>query len=259
MNLSLRSNYKGNLSLLFLFLGVLIFLIIVYFNFSKNNVNFVSPSKIIKLLSNDEDQFFRNFTELDLKARKYSNLQDYLAKIKRSFIEVEDSIKSKIIKLSKEADKLLFNKYPDMSKLGWNIIIFKGKEYEDGSPHVRFNTIFLPLDMIKIYPDQNLIQTLIHEKIHLFQKKYPSHPYLIEYLKNYKKYKLRKDLQKENQRIRSNPDLDDWVYFCLKDNKVLYQEFRGDNPVTLYDTIQSGKDEHPYERMAYSISEDLTA
>jgi hypothetical protein len=256
------SSRKGiKISYLFLFLFSILVLLFFYFNSSKNKVNFQSSSKIIKLLSNDEDQFFRNFTELDLKARKYSNFQDYLNKIKRSFVDIKDDIKNdiknKIIKLTNKADQLLLNKYPDISKLDWNIILFNGREYEDGSPHVRFGTIFLPLEIINRYSDNHLVNTLIHEKIHLFQKKNPNHPYIQNFLKDYTRYKPRKEMQKENRKIRSNPDLDEWIYKDKINNIVLYQEFR-ENPTTLYDCIQSGKDEHPYERMAYLISESLT-
>ena len=66
----------------------------------------------------------------------------------------------------------MWNDYKELINIKW---IFEctdnndKKQYEEGLPHTRENIIFLTKSIIK-NNEENLINTLIHEKIHIYQR-----------------------------------------------------------------------------------------
>jgi hypothetical protein len=97
----------------------------------------------------------------------------------------------------------------------WNIIKIHSN-YEDGLPHTREinGKVFVVLSQnVMNKKDSSLKRILLHEKIHVYQKLYPLE--VQNYIQNlgYKKFKWRKKIKN----IRSNPDVDDFVY--IKDGK----------------------------------------
>ncbi len=124
-----------------------------------------------------------------------------------------------------------------------------GNEYEYGLPHTRNNIIILPINILSSF--NRLTKTLIHEKIHVYQKMYPDD--INKYLdKNgYIKYKNRNEFNN----LRANPDLDNYIY--MNSNKQIMKAEYIDNPYTINDVIiepiNDYKYEHPLEYMAYNI------
>jgi hypothetical protein len=83
-----------------------------------------------------------------------------------------------LVKCTQIADDFIANRMPYVPGIDPNVlanipwVLAKINEnYENGFPHTRLGIIFLgKLDsMIKT----NLIQTLIHEKVHVYQRMYP--------------------------------------------------------------------------------------
>jgi hypothetical protein len=207
---------------------------------------------------NDEDNFINNLTIFDLRARKMLSSQDYKNKVLSSFnYTPTKDVYNKLLKLTKIADDIMINYYPELYSINWNFAIFTDKIYEGGFPHTRFDIIFLPLDLLLYADDKSLIKTLIHEKIHLLQRLYPDNKLLKTFLNenNFNKYMLLTDMRKSYPKIRSNPDLDNYVY--SNNNKFFICEYTKDYPTNLMDVIQDSSTEHPFEIMAYQISEDL--
>ena len=98
---------------------------------------------------------------------------------------------------------------------------------------------------------KNLINTLIHEKVHIYQKKFPEkmNNYISFY--NFKKIKKRD----EYDNIRANPDLDNYIYQDSDNNT--YKAQYNKNVLSVEDIVYYPKNnqmyEHPFEKMAIEI------
>ena len=109
--------------------------------------------------------------------------------------------------------------------------------------------IFLSPKVIN-YTDDNLTKILIHESIHIYQR------YNITEINNYLKennYTVSRRRDSEPL-IRANPDLDEYIYKD-KDGEEMIYIYKSSMPKGINDIIPN-KNEHPFEKMAYEISED---
>ena len=155
---------------------------------------------------------------------------------------------------------IFFNNYNDLlkgkeiAKLNWNFALsyYNNYEYEEGMPHTRNNIIFLSDKIIPNEINSNFVNTLIHEKIHIYQR--------------YNKAKINKVIEKlgykeiDNMhidKIRSNPDLNNTIYID-NENNISGCIYNSDNPNSITDANCINSDvklEHPYELMAYQIAD----
>jgi len=177
--------------------------------------------------------------------------------IELSVTEFNNDEKNKIISCIDEVNTIFNNLYFEWfdgkkaNNILWKIGCIKGKLYEHGLPHTRGDIIVISKEKVNNYTKKKLIKTLIHEKIHIYQKIYPNdvNKYLIEN----KFYKIKK--KDINDNIRANPDLDEWIYKDIKGN--IYKAIYNDNPLSIEDITYSPKDnqsyEHPFEKMAIFI------
>ena len=196
--------------MLILFLIVLLFSI--YFQFYRKNIIFYSKGKACKIFK--KSKYFDNFSDKDLETRNILNkdkneiLQYYCSNLDNFSYNDKVSICWIIDKINKNLKK---NKF--LSQI-WYFCTFKNLEYD--FPHTHNYCIFLPrmfIDEINASYSQNLplrkmknlINTLIHEKVHVFQR---SHKYLFEKL--YLKWNFIKgeiiDPYDYKENIRNNPD-----------------------------------------------------
>ncbi len=102
-----------------------------------------------------------------------------------------------------------------------------------------------------------VVKILIHEKIHVFQRLYPNHKIIQDYMKSYHKHQLKDDFKLNEPFLRSNPDLDNWIYKDIKTNTIMYSKYSSNKPNGISDTTTNHDMEHPYEKMAYEISYKL--
>ena len=123
-----------------------------------------------------------------------------------------------------------------------------GDIYEEGFPHTRTDIIFLSPKIFN-YNDTDLITVLIHESIHIYQRYNKTE--MNKYLNN-KGYKVSRRRDSEVF-IRANPDLDEYIYKDKKGDELLYL-YKSSMPNGINDIIPN-KNEHPFETMAYEISE----
>lgn len=229
-------------------------------NFSKLQSPFIyilNENEFINFINNDEDGFLNNLSIYDLKSRNCKSTQEYKDKIISCFIDLNNDLKLKLIKCCKKADELLLNNYKDLINIPWKFCIYYKNLYENGYPHTRKDLIFISKDIIKQLSEKDLVKTLIHEKFHIFQRYNPDSYIIKNYLKkyNYEKYIPFYKFRENNPLLRSNPDLDNWIY--KDDNQIYYCEYINENPKNIGETKQSSKLEHPFEHMAYEISEEL--
>lgn len=223
-----------------------------------NNIKILNKDELQNILINDSDNYYDKFTDLDLSVRNVKSVQEYKKKIFNSPITIDDELKNIINKQCNLID-LTLKKYKiqgfdgdKASKIGWNIGIVNDKEYEFGLSHTRKNVIIIPKYLITM---QRLFNTLIHEKIHVYQKLYPEDMEI--YLKN-NNFKKISNINKKY--IRANPDITNDIY-VNKENKLLICQYNS-NPqnisdVTIY-PINEDKYEHPYEYMAYTLEKEIS-
>jgi len=251
-------------SYLFLYVIIIILFYIINFNLNKKNTEhftesilFLRSDELLNILKKDDDNYYKTFFNNDFFSRKIKNIDHYMNYIELSVTEFNNDEKNKIISCIDEVNTIFNNLYFEWfdgkkaNNILWKIGCIKGKLYEHGLPHTRGDIIVISKEKVNNYTKKKLIKTLIHEKIHIYQKIYPNdvNKYLIEN----KFYKIKK--KDINDNIRANPDLDEWIYKDIKGN--IYKAIYNDNPLSIEDITYSPKDnqsyEHPFEKMAIFI------
>ncbi len=207
---------------------------------------------IFYLLQNDLDGYVSNFSHFDLCARKCKDKSEYINNMFKDFYLTSSEstyCKERLNKFIPEADKKLSKLSKDFSKIDWDIVLFRGNHYENGISHTRFKTIFLPLRVFE-YSDEKFIRLLCHEKIHVFQRMFPDHILVKNYMKNYKKITHCNNF---SPLVRSNPDMDGFIY-SNSTGEIMCYLYASDNPSSINDVKMLSHFEHPFEQMAIEWS-----
>ncbi len=255
------------LILILLILSIVFILLMKKEQFNNNtsintSINILDKEQLIDFLKKDQDNYYKSFNKLDMIARNINSISNYNNFIEKSCVNPTNKQINILEHLISKADKLI-SKYSCIgfngklcSDLKWNIGLIDGKKYEYGLPHTRNNIIIIPISIINNSND--FLKTLIHEKIHIYQKTYNNDIYLYINENGYKKYKTKDKLYSDQEcNIRSNPDLNDWIYLD-KNNNIMMTCYNNDHPSSIIDTktqpINSSYYEHPYEYMAYNLA-----
>lgn len=235
-----------------------------YINYNKisienfnNNIYFLDNNELFNILTSDNDNYFKSFLNNDFISRKINNINEYFINIKMSVTDFNDNeikkIKSCIENINLKLlniDLLWFNG-KKAYEIPWKIGCIKGKLYENGLPHTRDDVIVLSKDHVNDYSIKKLMKTLMHEKVHVYQKIYKID--VEKYIKMNNFTKLKERSIQDN--IRANPDLDNWVYRDSSNN--VYRAIYNDNPSSIEDItylpFNSQSYEHPFEKMAIYI------
>jgi len=219
--------------------------------FNNINVKFMSSLESKQFILSDSDTYAYNLSQWDLIARKVDSSDTYKIIAANSCIDFTESQKSRFKSAIIAADKF-FNKYgyPKIADIPWVIAITGGSVYEDGLSHTRENIIFVSNNITETH--ENLTKTLIHEKIHIYERQYPADVNKLLKDNKFTRVKRRYGIP----RIRANPDLDDWIYLNEKTGKELIALYSSDNPHNITDIVLTDLAyEHPYEFIAYKIAE----
>jgi hypothetical protein len=247
---------------------VLLILWKVFFKEKEKNNNivlsiFLSKSELEKYLIKDYDNYYKNFNETDFKVRNIKSLDEYNEIIKKSCDNISDKeqeylskcINNANIKISNFKDTLKGFDGKKCSKLEWKIGLINDDNYEAGMPHTRNDIIILPKKLLSM-SETKLISTLIHEKIHIYQKQYPNDIELYLKENGFKKHSHKSNFNN----IRANPDLDEFVY-TNKNGQLMRSIYNNNatnvNSVTII-PINSVEYEHPFEYMAYYIQNKVS-
>lgn len=246
-----------------IFILVAIIVVLFHNNYNNSNLKILSKKELRDIIINDDDDYYKTFTNNDLQVRNVNDIEEYKSIIKDSVCIPKSSAINKIKKSVKLADdkikKLIedndgYYDHVDLNKLyniKWKIGFICNNNYENGLPHTRDDVIVFPLEMVYNYSISTICSTLIHEKVHVYQKTFKKETQ--EYLEknNFKKIKTRE----KSDNIRANPDMDDSVY---SDGRMIYAAKYLENPenisdVRLYKNSQIY--EHPFEKMAINLSD----
>jgi hypothetical protein len=201
------------------------------------------------LVNNPPDNYYDSFTDLDLKARGVKTLDEYLKKIKmlcRRRVNdahfLRDIIDDCTKRVSLDKDKYYWVSPTRFYDLPWKIAIVDDSGdflYEYGFPHTRGDVIVIPTSIIK--DNDKFVNTLLHEKLHVYQKMYPA---------DFQKYLdsegfVRYCRRREIQNVAANPDADSWVY--MKDGDVFVGRYDNRTLSMFYSPIDLSKYDCPQE------------
>jgi hypothetical protein len=240
---------------------ILLFILLWYYNryqlFESLNDNlFLSKNDIIHFINIDSDHYLYNMSSADLYARNVKNINHYKKNINNNIYHLSKKEKKRLYDLYNKTNNILYKKYIDIANVNCKIVITKNNVYENGLPHTRSNIIFMSNNILN-QTDHKIIQTLIHEKIHIFQRYNPYHKYIIDFLDNYgiKRFMKRNEYIKTYPLLRSNPDLDEWIY--IDKFNTLSCSYKNNHPKFIDDVNCNQLNEHPFEMMAYDIVNNI--
>jgi len=246
---------------------------------NDKHLNYMSYEETVQFLERDEDRYVAKLSQLDLYARKVSSKEEYINIIKGEATHFNKGDKLILDKCTKKADELLRNinintissesnldysknlNYKDIANIKWILAITRndnGGKYEDGLSHTRKNTIFLSQDVLD-YSEDELIKLLIHEKIHIYQRQNEALFKTIIYNMGYVEISPSNEISSDKLKyVRSNPDVNNKIYKDIHTGKLMICLYSSDKPKNINDIIiQNFSMEHPYEKIAYEISEHI--
>ena len=242
---------------------VIILIIFILLNYSLmkkesfSSILFLTKRNTEYILTRDRDNYFNRFFKKDLDVRHVKSIDEYKEKIKKSVCsfrqderkKIEECVNYIIMKLQKISYSEIY--HIDIKKflnLPWKFGLLCNNEYENGLPHTREDVILLTRNHVENYSLKKLRVTILHEQVHVYQKKYTN--LMINYLNDnqFKRIKCRS----EEDLIRANPDIDDYIYQDKNNNT--YRAVYNDNAKSVEDItyypIDNQKYEHPFEQMA---------
>jgi len=205
-------------------------------------IEFLSKSDTNQLLQSNEDRYYNTFFQIDFLVRGVGNIKQYKDKIKDAGCSFTATEKQQIRKSVKMIDQVLAGLSQEWfdgkkaSLINWKIGCIDDT-YEEGFPHTRKTKEGVVILLSKKNIDK---RTLLHEKIHVYQKMYP---------KDVKKYLRLKKIKKTGKRKeghRANPDVDSFLYEGFDSSYI-------SNPKSINDILYSQYYEHPFERMAKEL------
>jgi hypothetical protein len=225
------------------------------------HLTFFPADAVVGFLQSDPDHYYDTFTRFDLRARHVASVADYINRIPNAIVDASAGLRARIREAVPIIDARLrgirhvgFNG-KKAADLPWRIGFMKenkkDKLYEDGLPHTRVDLIMLPIRLAKA-SDRELVDTLFHEKVHIYQKAYPRD--LERWLAHNGFERVRR--RTKGSRIRANPDIDGWVY--RDTNRVYKCLYSSETPRHIEDVKEGGLDfEHPFEAAAAALSSPL--
>lgn len=225
----------------------------------------VSPDEFRQVLHSPlSSAYFEGMGACDLMSRSCQDPQEARFRVAQAQMQAPDP--GRLFSLAHRADMLcLGNPTPVLavlSELPWRFVILHDG-IEGGMPHTHCDVVCLPLSFFS-NSDHQCVRTLIHEKIHVCQR---SRPDLCErHLSSdgYEQVCLKSELSPDIlRRARANPDLDLYIYrrtgqrgatiFQLSENPSSVS----DGHMVSLDWGETDEFEHPYERMAHTLSESI--
>lgn len=227
--------------------------------FGCNGVTFLTSADTAKFIRKDADNYIHSLTPWDLYARRTKTPEEYIERAAAAAIDFSPDEKERYKKATADADAVFMRLgHEIIAAMQWKLALTRGDAYEAGMPHTRMDTIFLASKGVKDGIDgivsgggahAQLVETLVHEKLHLFQRANPDKMIHLLARAGYTRWKLRA----HEPRIRANPDLDPYIYIDPATEKPMAAYYTSDTPYSISDIDVSPRDEHPFERMAYEL------
>ena len=234
-----------------------------------NKIIYVSPDDAFTQIINSG--YLKQFNDKDMEIRDCNNYKSCKKLYKNNLIEFNDSNKDELRRLIKLCNEKLM-KYKSLYNIPWKLCKTTTK-LEDGMPHTHTDIIFLSETFFKKQNDNSKIVTLIHEKLHVYQRIYKE-----KTQKLYSNFNFSKVPKKNINLRRTNPDLDSFDYNY--NGVLIYSEYQDDakklsDVDTKFISLETNKNkeirqienlakqgyqnEHPNEIFASIISDKIAA
>ena len=231
---------------------------------SNPRVRFMTKEELQRLFALDRDRYVAGLSAVDLVARKAESASGYLDMIQKAADDIGLSDQSLLLQATKRADALLSSstRVPGFNgakaaEIPWVFAKTKGRVYEGGMPHTRMSVVFIT-DETLTQDENGLVSTLVHEKVHLYQRLYPDD--VFKYIQAFG-YQIFKERLSE-QLIRANPDVDPYIYLHPETKSPMGAFYVSGTPKGIKDVdftpVDRPEYEHPFEMMAYGIADVLT-
>ena len=218
------SNFK-----LILLLILLIILTIYLFKYLLNNssIQYISNRYMKSTIS--KSVYFNKMSRLDLIARKSGSSEDYKKTYYNALQIFNNSEKLKLERCIKNIDEKI-RQYKNLSSIEWKFAKVSN-DIELGYPHTLEDIIVLSPKFLET-PENQMMITLLHEKIHIYQRKYPLETE--ELILNVLDYKIKSVNPDILELARNNPDLNNLNYG--KDDYVILQIYNNFSPKNIADS-----------------------
>jgi hypothetical protein len=162
---------------------------------------------------------YKRFSEMDKHVRQYTSSSDeyiehYIMRSRQSLNMVQMNL---VLQADiREVDTALKTETRTINSIPWNVALLNA-EVEADLPHTVGDVIFLPPSFFTLPPDVR-VATLLHEKIHIFQRMFPVETNIL-FTEVWKltPFSLDRNFVARNH-IRFNPDNNNLVYawWCSK-------------------------------------------
>jgi hypothetical protein len=136
--------------------------------FSNKSIEFVNKNEIIEILN--KINYFYKFNKIDYKVRNCYNRDDCINKYINNIEDFTDDQKNYLKDICNFIDNI-FNDYTKFNNITWRFTKFN-KNIESGYPHTHMDVIFLSDNFFENKNKTENITTLLHEKIHIYQRLY---------------------------------------------------------------------------------------
>jgi hypothetical protein len=249
---------------------VVIYLIYFFFFRKTTCIKYLTVDEFMSITNSSE--YFNNMNSYDLQVRKSNNKNEYFKKYQLGYQTFTMEQKNILLNIVNIVENKI-NKYNNFKNIKW-VFVKIDTNLENSFPHTIENVIVLSNNFFYSSTSRQ-INTIIHEKVHIYQRMYPE--YIDILYKNWGFDKVEVDIDYN----RNNPDI---KYYYSYNNNLLIQLYTN-NPRELYDSntylidlennnkiiinnniikqynlpdISISKLEHPNEIMAEIISLYLT-
>lgn len=199
------------------------------------------------------DGYFARFNKHDAIARKCQDSECF----ERYIDSLHHPTKNEYIILEKAVSKAssLLDRYTRLHNIPWRFLT-TADDIESGFPHTHGEFIIIPRSHIfATITDKamtHLIDTLVHEKIHVYQRLYPCQSNIL-YL-DFWKLQIVQHTPHSRTNHRTNPDTNMLTYSI--DGTIIASEYI--NPIAPLLHKTKGDFDHPHEIMAYVATHIIT-
>lgn len=159
--------------MLYLFLFIILSIIVLFYQFTKDTVNFINKEKAKKIYeSNEYKKYEKLFKPREIFYKVFKNLEpnDLKQFYIDNIIEIEPNHKKMLIKMCSLSDQILI-KILGIT-IDWNIVVFKDR-LDWSFPYTMDNAIFLNKGELDEWEKNDIyygISYLVHEAVHILQK-----------------------------------------------------------------------------------------
>lgn len=228
---------------------------------SSPSIRVLTPNETFQVIAG-HSTFYETFFPRDWTQRNVTSYEEYMRLLqveKTCEVYLTPPQHQRLLHASQQADRILsrMTKLPyfdgrKAAEIEWIFGMFQGRAYEFGYPHTIGEVILLPTHALD-RGDQRLVRLLLHEKTHLYQKRFPEE---IQLYLHHLRFRPVQTRTIDTTDIRPNPDTDNWIYeqegglgwYVMGVEQKLPAEKRDTNPQYY---------EHPFERMAIEIERSL--